>query len=175
MADFTFVLENMTNSCSAHISGAVFMKKYCCLMLFLFGQLISANTHAEWKTSAASELATACKSNRRGNEQEVRVHFSLCSMPIKGFLDGYKRGAAKGLLTAFIDDRKNLATTEGINDLQNRIGILRRRSECFPPSATTEQVEEVFLNFLRKHSNRAADPYPDVLSDSIEEYFCPTN
>lgn len=141
-------------------------------LLSIFVLAIVTPAHAEWKTPTAGEVSELCKLERT-NQEDSRTRFALCSMPIKGFIDGYKRGAAKGMRTAFIEDAKNLATVQGIQDLQNRASVLRARSECMPPAATADQVEQVFINFVRQHPELKNSEYPAVLSDAIEEYFCP--
>lgn len=130
------------------------------------------SARAEWATPTASEMAQSCNL-ARDTPANTQKKFALCSMLIKGFTDGYRRGANKGMRTAFTADQANLATTQGIDDLVRRITAIRPRAECIPQAATTEQIEIVFVNYVKEHPSFSHIEYPSVLSGAIEEYFCP--
>jgi hypothetical protein len=96
-----------------------------------------------------------------------------CIMLFRGFIDGFASGADRGLRVAFMQDQKNLATTEGIDDVQFRIGQLRSSASCLPTQATAKQVAEVFLQFMKAHPNRRSEPYREPMLDALQSYYCP--
>lgn len=144
-------------------------RKLCFVVL---GLVTAGVAQAEWNMPTAGEMAKACRTNK-DTADGARTHFALCSTIVKGFMDGYRRGAARGLRTGFTGDAKNLATIQGVSDAQNRIAVLGPRASCLPAVATTDQVEQVLLNYVESHPTALRHPYPEVLSDAIEEYFCP--
>jgi len=130
--------------------------------------LLCTNAYAEWATPTAAEIANKCKYT-----ENPKSKFALCDAVVKGYVDGYKRGVARGLRSGFIFDKKNLDTSRGIADTFARIAIVTPQATCLPEAATTEQIEIVLVNYVDLHPKRGNDPYPTVLSDAIEDYFCP--
>jgi Rap1a immunity proteins len=135
---------------------------------------------ATFATSAAAQSATSvglvafqCKQINSTNLSTSTVAAGLCTLLLRGFADGLRVGANRGIRTAFIDDSQNLATTKGIDDLQFRAGLVRAKAQCLPPQATIGQLTEVFVRFMDAHPERKDEPYSEPLTYAIESYFCP--
>jgi hypothetical protein len=96
-----------------------------------------------------------------------------CLTLIHGYVDGMRSGANRGLRTAFIQDEKNLETTQGIDDVRLRISRLRSQAACIPSQATVKQVADVFLKYVAAHPSRRNEPYQEVLLDAMESHYCP--
>ena len=141
------------------------------LALFALAML-STSAYAQSATSAGL-VAFQCKQINSTNLSTSTVAAGLCTFLLRGFADGLRVGANRGIRTAFIDDTQNLATTKGIDDLQFRVGLVRAKAQCLPPQATIGQLTEVFVRFMDAHPERKDEPYAEPLTDAIESYFCP--
>ena len=118
---------------------------------------------------SAGVVETTCRYELSKSPNEV----GSCILLVRGYMDGFSSGANRGLRAAFFKDQKNLATTEGIDDVQFRIGQLQASAACIPPQATAKQVAEVFLQYMKAHTNRRDEPYREPMLDSLESYYCP--
>lgn len=133
----------------------------------------SASAQTSQTRTTAGMVANQCKQVNSGNLTTSVIAAGLCTFLIRGFVDGFQSGANRGMNTAFIDDQKNRATTQGIADVQLRLSIIRPKAECLPPQATIKQVNEVFVQYMESHPERREEPYREPLTDAIESYFCP--
>lgn len=97
----------------------------------------------------------------------------LCTFLLRGFVDGLSIGANRGLRVAFIEDKKNLETTAGVDDLMRRIDAVRPSALCLPPTATIRQLASVFADFMRTHPELSDEPYPGPAMAAWEAHYCP--
>lgn len=130
--------------------------------------LAAASAYGQPYTSAA-DLEPECKLAANGNAQAG----AACIMVIDGFVNGYMAGAKRGVRIAFLEDQQNLLTTQGIDDVSERISRLYPSAKCFPELGTTKQVADVFVTYLIVHPQRRKEHYGRVLADAVESYFCP--
>jgi len=116
----------------------------------------------------AENLEPECKMVADGDLQGG----GACILVLDGFVNGYMNGAKRGVRVAFLQDQKNLETTQGISDALRRVNRLYPAATCFPEMVTTKQVADVFVTYLIANPHRRKEHYGKVLNDAIENYFC---
>ena len=131
--------------------------------------LAAGAAHAQ-RYTLAGDLEPECKLAADGNAKGG----AACIMVIDGFVNGYMAGAKRGVRTAFFEDQQNLSTTQGIDDVTQRVTHLYPSAKCFPELGTTKQVADVFVTYLKVHPQRRKEHYGQVLADAVESYFCPS-
>ena len=116
----------------------------------------------------AENLEPECKLAADGDFQGG----GACILVLDGFVNGYMNGAKRGVRVAFLQDRQNLATTQGMPDAWRRDNRLYPSATCLPEMGTTKQVADVFVTYLIANPHRRKEHYGKVLTDAIESYFC---
>jgi hypothetical protein len=117
----------------------------------------------------ADLLASACRSVATDSKG---FQAAICVFTIQGYMDGFSHGANRGLRVAFIQDGKNLAAIEGIDNIQLRLSLLRKSAHCMPEEATVMQVVDVFQQYVKHHPEISNNYYAEPLTDAVESYFC---
>lgn len=142
------------------------MKK---IALLVFVAVLAWHPSHAQSAVTASAVESTCKAELSKSPNQV----GSCILLVRGYIDGLNSGASRGLRAAFFKDQKNLATTEGIDDVQFRISQLQASAACVPPQATAKQVAEVFLQYMKANPNRRNEPYREPMLDALESYYCP--
>ena len=97
---------------------------------------------------------------------------AYCTFLLRGYVDGYWNGAHRGARAAFMEDAQNLETTKGLADTTRRINALMPSARCMGPDVTQRQVAAAFIAYTESHSELSGRPYDEVLTDTVETYFC---
>jgi hypothetical protein len=116
---------------------------------------------------SAGFIRVACNAHRMGAKDNAAV--SICAMTIEGFIGGFTAGADRGASTALINDAGASETVKGINDLHRRLDAIRSKARCLFPSATVQQVRDIFLGYMSAHPESENLPFGVVAAAAVQD------
>ena len=96
-----------------------------------------------------------------------------CVQRVAAFLKGWNAGVARGARSAFIFDAANLATTQGVTDVQRRSAALLPAAQCVGLSGRTfDTLVSGYIDFVAQVPSREFLDYGQVLQDYFEDVIC---
>ena len=129
-------------------------------------QLLSPGTSSAQTRLSAESMRHACEADKMGKKGGPAI---VCSAIIEGFIGGFMAGADRGASTVLIHDERALGTVDGIADLRRRLDRVRTKARCLWPTASVDQVRDMFLDRMATRVEQKNDDFYDVLSSAVQE------